>query len=455
MIRRVKAYMATHGLFTPSGTILCAVSGGPDSVALLRMMLAIERELSVQIAACHFEHGIRGEPSQKDMEFVQALCGKHNVPLYWERGQVPLLAKDSHIGIETAARLARREFYDRAMKETGATELALGHHMDDQAETVLMHMARGAKGAVGMQPRVGSMVRPMLCLRREELLAYLSDIGQDFCIDATNAVEDNPRNILRRQVMPPLMQVYPGAVSAIARAAEYMASDDGYLQDAARSWLCVDQNGQMDFDELPPEPVLRRALVCYALDRGAPIPDSVGLERLLWLARSHTGARVELGDVCFERTRRGIIACSKPPPMQDKALRIPGITPWGEGCFETVRGKFQGTAPNGMLVQTLDEDSLPPLTVRYRMPGDRLHPLGAPGGKKLKEILIDKGIPRGLRDGIPLLANGPTVYWMPGLPPSEQAKITEETKNFVTIIYHTNTNKGEVTHELYGNGDEK
>lgn len=435
---RVEAYMRAQALCVPGKGIVCAVSGGPDSVALLRILHGLRSALGIDVAACHFEHGIRAQDSLDDMRFVKTLCDGLQIPLYTEQADIPAQAAMSAMGLESAARRARHAFYERARLALGADRVALGHHMDDQAETVLMHLSRGSRGAVGMPVRAGRLIRPLLCLRRREILAYLQEIGQAYCTDATNAVADNPRNRLRMQAMPVLESIYPGAVPALFRAADYMGRDDAYLTDCARQWLREhEKRDALCYEALPPEPVFRRALLLFCAGRGKGQVQSTQLERLIALAKARTGTRAALMGQLYERTKDGLAVVPPSREMPEVPLLVPGDTRFGEDLFTATLTDQRPDALSldGGNTQTLDADHVPPLTVRLRKTGDRMHMLGAPGSKPLKKILIDRGIPRAHRERIPVLAHGQEIIWMPGLPPSHKARVSQETKHYLTIHY--------------------
>ena len=195
------------------GRVLVALSGGADSVALLRLFM----EAGVEVSAAHFEHGIRGEASVADMEFCRELCARLRVPFLCERADVPA-ARLPGEGLEAAARRLRYAFLRRAKEAAGASCIATAHHAGDQAETVLMHLLRGAgpTGAAGMREREGDLWRPLLRVKKQDLVSYLRERGQSWREDATNAIADTPRNALRLDILPRLEAIYPGAALALS-----------------------------------------------------------------------------------------------------------------------------------------------------------------------------------------------------------------------------------------------
>ena len=229
--------MLTLDSLIPGEYVLAAVSGGADSVALLLLLWQEARRGRIRMAAAHFEHGLRGEASLEDARFVEALCMRLGVPCVVGHGDVAALARDAGMGVEEAARQARYSFLRKEKQRIGADCVALAHHADDQAETVLMHLFRGASldGAAGMRVRRGDLYRPLLYATRREIEEYLTGIGQDWRTDETNLEDDTPRNLLRNRVLPLIEAAYPGARAALGRFARWAALDADCLSDQAKT----------------------------------------------------------------------------------------------------------------------------------------------------------------------------------------------------------------------------
>ncbi len=263
--------------------LLCAVSGGADSMALLHAALAVWPPRGVRVAAAHFRHGIRPE-DEEDAQLVRGYCAERGVPLYEGGADVPRLAAQDRVGLETAARDARYAFLDGAIRASGASLCATAHHADDQAETVLMHLMRGAGtlGAAGIPGRRGPYVRPFLQLRRAELQAYCGRNAVPWAHDSTNDEPDNPRNALRLQVLPLMEAIRPGAAAALARGALAAREDEEALSALAGRALAEREtplglylNG---FTSLPAA-VRKRALRTYLCGLGGS-PEAAHLNAL-------------------------------------------------------------------------------------------------------------------------------------------------------------------------------
>ena len=204
MLEEAVRYARAQDLLHLGMHVLVACSGGPDSLALLDMLLQFRRRFRLVLTAAHFEHGIRGASSAEDARFVAAFCRERKVPCFIGHGDVPAVAKAQGKSVELAARELRYAFLWRTLERCGADVLATAHHADDQAETVLMRILRGTglDGLAAMKPREGKKIRPLLFARREDILGYCQERGLEPRHDATNDIPDCTRNLLRLKVLP-------------------------------------------------------------------------------------------------------------------------------------------------------------------------------------------------------------------------------------------------------------
>ncbi len=413
--------------------VLAAVSGGPDSVCLLRLLCLLREEGFISLEAAHLNHGIRGAQADEDQAFVEELCRALDVGLTVGFAPVPALAAQNGRGIETQARESRRAFLLETLENGGGDVIATAHHAQDQAETVLMHLLRGAglKGAGGMAAREGRFCRPLLETTKAQILAYLREQGQAYRMDATNACPDTPRNALRLQVLPQLRRIYPGGEAALGRFARLAAEAEDWLSQQARQYLAgrawdAPWGGVLAVEQAHPA-LLRRALAMWA-----GIQDFARAEALLALCRQPKGA-LAWGPRRFEKTggRLYRIDLERQPPGESVPLaQGAGLAGLGRMTVSPWRG---GPVREKTWVQAVDQGALAGAVLRTRRPGDRMQPLGAPGMRKLSDVLVDKGVDRPLRDYLPLVARGQTVLWAVGVCLSQQAAITEATANQVRL----------------------
>ncbi len=232
--QRVLRTIKKHGMISPGDHVLAAVSGGADSVAMLHMLHGLQEHLGIQLSVAHMDHGIRGEAAQREAFFVQGLARRLGIACVAEARDVPAHKSASGLSLQEAAREVRYGFFRDAMAATGANKLALGHHADDQAETVLMRLVRGAslKGLAGIPAcREGHIIRPLICIERREIEAWLGGRGIEFVPDTSAGEQHYLRNKIRHQLLPLLRKEYnPGIVATLGRTAALVRQDEQALE---------------------------------------------------------------------------------------------------------------------------------------------------------------------------------------------------------------------------------
>lgn len=231
MKQKVAHFIAAHNLLVPDRLVLVALSGGPDSVALLGVL----HELGYPLLALHCHFHLRDEESDRDCAFVTHLCEKYDVPLQVKHFPTRQYAASCHLSLEMAARELRYGWFGEQLREHQAQAIAVGHHSDDQAETLLLNLLRGSgiRGLCGMHPRQGQVVRPLLSCSRQDILGYLETNHQQYVTDSTNLEDDARRNFIRHHIMPQLSALQPGAPQALAQCASYIQNALPYYQRGA------------------------------------------------------------------------------------------------------------------------------------------------------------------------------------------------------------------------------
>lgn len=368
--------------------LLVAVSGGPDSVALLRLLVASGRPLEV----AHFDHMLR-ETSRHDADFVRNLAAELELPFHTERAEVARVAEAKGWNLENAARRLRYSFLTRTAKRMSADAVVTGHTLDDQAETVLLQLLRGAAHLKGMRDVRGRVVRPLLDTKRLELLEYLNSVGQAFLTDETNHDSTRTRAWLRHEILPLLEKRYPGVKTTLARLATLQGAQLEHLQEQGSALI---KDGGLEIAALhKASPAVRRQAVVELL-RAAEV--SISFERvegLLDLLKAEIPVRVSLAETLHARVAYGRLTL-----VAKSASALP----------ETPVTRAEDLPPE------LDASVLeryPDLVYRSRRAGDVIR-LPA-GSKKLSDLLIDKKIPREERDGVRLLASHGRVLWVEGV----------------------------------------
>lgn len=235
VMARVHGTVQDHAMLTPGDSVLVGVSGGPDSVALLRILIALAEKLSVSIAVAHLNHCLRGKESDRDEAFVRELAATHGLPLHAQQKDVTAWARENKKSIEEAARDVRYAFYGELASQHGFNRIALGHNYDDNAEQVMMNLLRGSgpRGLSGIPPtRDNWIIRPLIRISRQEILAFLTHCHQPFVMDSSNLDTRYLRNKIRHELLPHLMEAYnPGVKSSLNRLSDILTKEEAWMEE--------------------------------------------------------------------------------------------------------------------------------------------------------------------------------------------------------------------------------
>ena len=455
LIDRVRRYAARHSLWTPETRVVAAVSGGSDSVALAFLLrdLAARGEL-VFAGIAHLNHHVRGADADADAAFCRELGDRLGVPAVIGDADVPADAKTHQVSIEVAGRHARRQFFQEALDSIKADRMAVAHTRDDQAETVILRLTRGAgsSGLAAMTPRRERLMRPLLDITRSELQEFLRAMREPWREDATNLDRAIPRNRIRHAVMPELRAINAQADAALARAAELLRGDDEFLETLANAAFVriVETEGEREtvkvdageFLKLPA--AVARRVARYALETANP-SRTYGLEEADELRRVLAGAvRADISGVWVERFGASAVLSisgareAAPHDPIELRLEIPGTVEAPRGAWTvTAEGPIAAPASIGSDATKVVVDASgigSHLIVRYRRPGDRLHPLGAPGRKKVQDVLVDRKVPRDDRDAVPIVTTvSGEIVWVAGEVLADPFRVTSLTKSVVVL----------------------
>lgn len=393
-------------LLRPGSRVLCAVSGGADSMALLHRLR--QRE-DFSVCAAHYEHGLRGEESLRDAAFVEDYCRARDIPCLVGHGDVKGYARERGLGIEEAARELRYAFLERAADALGCDTIATAHNADDNAETLLLHLLRGSglDGLRGIPPRRGRIVRPLLDTTRAEIEAYLKENGVPHVEDSSNAADAYSRNLLRHQVMPVLRELNPRVSEAMGRTARLLARDGDCLDRAAAALVHPTKDGSCLLLE-----ELRRQDPAIA-SRAIRLlwPGTISSERMdaaLAFLRSDESGVLELPGGRLRRERGQLFPDRDEPILELPERELPreGRLPIPEaGLCLRVERRIKGEEING-LFKTYDlkcEKIRGKILCTGLREGDRFHPAGRGCGKSLKALFSEAGLTRRERAAVPVL----------------------------------------------------
>lgn len=398
MLNKLLEFIRRYGLISPGDRVICAVSGGTDSVALLVALYLLRENLGITLEAAHFNHRLRGEESDGDEAFVKALCDRYEIPLHLGSGQIVPGKK----GLEAAAREARYAFL-RGLPG----KIATAHTADDNAETVLLHLVRGTglKGLGGIAPMNGKVIRPMLTVTRREVELFSAEYALPHREDSTNATDLFLRNRIRRKVMPLLAQENPSLAETMSTMALGLREDEKYLSQMAGEALpAVTELREM-------HPALRvRALERFLKENGVPEPEKRHIALMEQLVFSDKpSARADFpGGVVIARRYDTLEALGEAQPLPERVL---------EGGLELSElGLRAACVAAEEIVNTPDTFTVVPrgkMVIRSRCPGDRI--LLSGGTKSLKKLFIDRKIPARQRNQIPVVCDEAGILGVYGI----------------------------------------
>ena len=461
-VQRAHRFITQHRMIQPKETVLVGVSGGADSLALLYTLHTLRYQLDCQLHIAHLDHSFR-EDSAKDAVYVAAQADRLGIPISSDKIDVPQLMRDQKLSAEAAARRARYRFYECVSEQIGGTKIALGHHRGDQAETVLMNLLRGAgpSGLKGILPvRAEKFIRPLLTFSRQEIEAFIAQLGLQPRRDATNYHLNHLRNRVRLELIPTLERVYNSNIqNALNQTAELLQVESDYLEALAHDAFQACRRESYTPDTV----VLDRCLFQahhLALRRRIlrlAIAEVFGEVRDLYFNHFESMLNLIDGDAPnsaldlpnggeFRRAYNRVFiqkSGGSHAPFEYE-VAVPGHTVCPLLDAEMIATVVEhpmncATAdkfPDGKFQAVFDLDRLQlPLKLRQRRDGDRFHPFGMQGTKKLKDLLIDAKVPRQERERVPVLMSGTEIIWVVGYRTSEPSKIRTGTRRRLYLSY--------------------
>jgi tRNA(Ile)-lysidine synthase len=469
LLDRMVRTIRDRQLFGPGQHLLLAVSGGPDSVALLSLLASLAPSWQLTLTVVHFNYGLRGSESDGDEAFVSAFCRTRNIPLIVRR---PVLSKQRRVSsLQMLARWARYEAMKSLAHEIHADRIVTGHTANDQAETTMLWMLRGAglTGLAGMPLiREKLIVRPLLKTTREEILQYLKQEGLSYRQDSSNLTGLYRRNRIRRDLLPVMEDITPGIVRLLERQADVLRADDEYLRQVVdrlyESLITVDAKGAQRFDSpaVNALPVaLKRRLVRHILtcaDREQRAPNLRVVESVLrFVSGRSKGSRLSLRgiDVVRDRARALVVRRngqeaadrrSSAHVMRTIRVTIPSTVYW-PGTAQQIHVQEMTRPAAEPLLKHRTRDCAVFDMARFSMPlllrpwkaGDRLHPRGMGGkSKKLQDLFTDLKLSREERFRIPLLAAPEGILWVVGRREDERFVPRKGTSRCLVVTVHSN-----------------
>ena len=459
---KILSFAREKKLWQRGERILAAVSGGPDSLGLLLFLHDIAEREGLSVGCCLVQHHLR-EEAEEEARYVERICEQLGIPFFRRDVYVEEKRRLGGGSVETVARMLRYEALREVRKEAGYTVIALAHHADDQAETILFHLLRGSgvRGLSGMAPKHEELIRPFLTVTKKEIEDFLTAFPYAPCHDATNDELDATRNRIRHQLLPEMLSYNPNLVETLLHTADILRGEDAWMEEAAEAWLTSHgKEGRLEKDAFRALPLAmrRRVLRRMLMHMGEGSSDFESLSRLALLAENgETGKLTSTAHVVMEIGQRDLYFyrgntkkqeesglfllakhffekfmqkdVDKPEEMAIISGKDSADTLWH---METVRLRTRPAhlARNQYL---LDAEKVGDVRLRMPRPGERMAAQGMEGTKSIKRILQDAGIPAALRPHWPIAADDKEIYWTCLLRGSRHGRVTEETKEYLLL----------------------
>ncbi|MFQ5667828.1 MAG: tRNA lysidine(34) synthetase TilS [Candidatus Binatia bacterium] len=448
-VKQVGRTIRRFGMLVPGDRVLVAVSGGPDSVALLAALAALASRLGIALRAAHLNHQLRGEESARDQRCAEAVAQRLGVPCIV--GETAALS--GRANLEARARAQRYAFLAQTGAEHRCNKIATGHTMDDQAETVLMRLLRGTgcDGLAGIRPvRDAWIVRPLIECSRRQVRAFLEASALPSCEDSTNGDRRFLRNRLRHDVLPLLRSINPRVTRSLASVAEMVAAESDLLDTYAQAVLAAlpSSDGTLPVPALLALPAGLRARVVRAwlrqqrgdLQQMAAAPVRAVIE----LAQGgRPNGRVRLPAAQMVRREYDRLLWDRCEQAAAEAVTVQQLVPGSAVQFESgwcvsaevvsQPGRTRATAADLWELVADAETVATPLVVRCAQPGDRIQPLGMRGRRKLQDIFVDRKLPRAVRWSRPVVESNGEILWVPGVVRSNAALVTGRTRSLLRL----------------------
>ena len=461
MLRKVLSYIKDNKLIESGDKILVALSGGPDSVCLLNILVELKEELNIDIGAAHINHLLRGEDAFKDEEYVVEICKEMEIPCFVTRVDINKYSKEHKLSSELAGRQVRYEFFEEIIKKEGFKKIATAHNANDQAETILFRLMRGTglEGLGGIKAsRDNKIIRPILCLSRQEVERYIELKKLKPRIDKTNFEKIYNRNKIRLDILPYMKENFnEDIIQTLNRMSVLLQKDNNFLEKLALNSYkkyCIEyedyfiiKEGIFKEEEPVINRILRHAVLKYSKSRYDF--EMKHINEIFSLSQKGSGKVVHLpngiyaeniyGDIYIKNKKNKCDVNKEEKVVINKDKIGNKVICFGQFLIEFSfynnheRNNINLNQDN--LMQCFDFNKInDKILIRKRIDGDKIIPLGMNGTKKLKDIFIDMKIPKDERDNIPILCFDEKIAWIIGVRISDEYKVTNQSKNILKVV---------------------
>jgi tRNA(Ile)-lysidine synthase len=454
LLEKFTKFIEQHQLIQEQDHVLVAVSGGIDSVVLFHLLFELSDLLRLKLEIIHLNHGLRGDQADRDQQFVQQLANRYELPFLSRKVNIPRFIARKNLSEEEGARILRYRFFEWALKKTEANCLALGHHADDQVETIIDHFLRGSgvKGLSGMPIRRDRFIRPLLFTTRQEIETYAKSHSLHYIIDSTNVMVKYRRNRIRHELIPYLKQHFNPAIDDVVfRSATIMNEVEIYLNDQAqlalekclvnikKNKIILDINSFLNYFIIIQKYMLFQILDRLQLSRSILTTQRLDRIQQLILERV-SGKRFQLNthwEIWIDHNQLVII--KEPCSDFEIDVTINKIVPLLDGDLKfsarlITKDQFPDRFSEDKTIEYVDYDKIEGnLKIRNFRNGDRFHPLKFKGEKKLSDFFTDQKIPLHQRKEIPLLVCDSGIVWIMGYQIDDRFKITSNTEQILKL----------------------
>lgn len=464
IIEKVISFVKENNMLCEGEHVVVGVSGGADSMCLLRVLMELSKIYLLNLTVVHIHHGIRGKEADEDKSFVESFCMKNHINFVSADFDIPAIAKKEGLSTEEAGRLKRYETFEEVLIKEHADKIAVAHNMGDNVETILLNMLRGTgiSGMSGIKPVRGHIIRPIMCLTREEIEEYLRGENLGYRVDSTNLKNDYTRNKIRNELIPYLNEnINSKATAHIGLLGEMVADIDDFLNEEAdrqmEKLLMSGGNHHIEIDAAgfrnlhkALKTVVARKLVMKVSGKLKDITAN-HIKSIIDIAEGETGRKINLPyNLTAVKYPESLVIKKEVQKEEVKDLEV--LIDKIPGCFDigTSQVKFSYDKYENLnfmekkYTKWLNCDILKgSLSIRNRREGDYIVVNESGGRKKLKDYFIDLKIPKDQREDVLLLADGSHILWVVGYRISEAAKVFDTTQNIIKVEFIQNTKESE------------
>lgn len=442
--------ISDYGLLKRGDSVLVALSGGPDSVALLHLLDRIKVEFRLKLAAAHLDHAIR-RSSASDRQFCRDLCRELRVRFYSRKVDIGRLAKKKKANVEETGRKARYDYFNSLCAKYGYKRIATGHTMDDNAETVLFNLIRGSglRGLTGIAPGRGKIIRPLIDIRKSDIINWLKENKIKYRTDTTNRSLKYSRNRIRNRIIPEIENINPDIVKSLSRFSKNISEEfeliekagvlvyEKALVESGKSKIVLNLRKLRGYDASLVKRVVVEAF--YRLSGARKSPSFELLSRINETISGKSGNKSPLGNGIWLEKSQNLVSMLKTPGQKavKTTLAIPGITIL-KGCDVKLKSAILQKAKIRSLktkpsVALLDNSKVINPVARFWKRGDRIRPFGMKGSRLLSDLFTDKKVPSFERRNVPLVISNGKIAWVAGIIISEEFKVDASTEEILRI----------------------